>query len=61
MVKTHIDLAIDLATRIKMIWEDILKWQMEQRLAITGLAQYSESSLDILDKLWVVYQTLWAT
>ena len=51
MAKTHIAFAIDLATRIKMFWEDILKWQREQRLVITGLAQQSDSSLDILDKL----------
>jgi len=51
MAKTHIDLAIDLAKLIKIIWEEILKWHTEQRLAITGLADSLEGSLDVLDKL----------
>lgn len=51
MIDTHIRLAIEEANILQLIWQEISKWHLEQKQAITGLVQPRKGSLEVLDRI----------
>lgn len=51
MIDTHIRLAIEEANILQLIWQEISKWHLEQKQAITGLVQPRKGSLEVLDRM----------